>query len=48
MYPDKYAGTPMQAMQVVYISIWKDKIIQTNMDLVHVYIDSYVVIVVSG
>ena len=30
MYPDKQAGTPMQATQVVHICIWKDKIIKTN------------------
>ena len=34
MYPDKQAGTPMQATQVVYISVWKDKIMKTNTDLI--------------
>ena len=37
MYPDKQAGTPMQATQVVYISVWKDKIMKTNTDLIYLY-----------
>ena len=37
MYPDKLAGTPMQATQVVYISVWKDKIMKTNTDLLKGY-----------
>ena len=35
MYLDKQAGTPTQAMQVVDISIWKYKIIKTNIDLIY-------------
>ena len=35
MYPDKQAGTPTQAMQVVCICIWVDKILRTNMDLMY-------------
>ena len=41
MYPDKQAGTTTQATQVVDISIWKYKIIKTNIDLKYRTIGTY-------
>ena len=36
MYLNELAGTPTQ---VVYVSVWKDKIIQTNTDLIMILLN---------